>query len=421
MSSYQTEPRASSRDVSTSGLPPERRRFWVELPGWVTAYVKVELAKEGTKNADVYEVLCDLWKVPRSFGVATEDQVVYVITEALAKRDTSGASGLANVQRQALAQEIVQVIEYLVENSSAKPKRLSWLDPNLSEKLQNVSPSDWIIFPASDMIHWISGRESKDVEKSLRHIPQRPPCRVCVFGNFNQNSLDPNANNGQRKIAAASMELSQIWHKGLFVTFTSKAASSNLDGLRRLQDSLVARMYDALEDPTHYLDIAMWLSMDTYWLLSPPSASEARASRDSTIRSLRAFNQMHDPDLPPIPIISKDHMERGIENIFKDGGTSIHLMKSDILKKLKIPRSDLRALTATRNRIFDRRTDGASELRTIQELGSHLVKTFWMFRLALIVVSEEEMNDIRRSNQLPWCQFVSFENLIALIENNFRS
>jgi hypothetical protein len=212
MSSYQTEPGAPSRDVSGCGLPPERRRYWVELPGWVTAYLKTEVRKLSTfNNADVYDFLCELWKVPSSFGVATEEQHVYIITEALTKRETSRASGLANVQRQTLAQEVVQIIEYLVENSSAKPTRLGWLDPNFSEKFQDVSPSDWIIFPASDMIHWLSDNRSNSAEKSLRHIPQQPPCRVCVFGNFNQFCPDAN---GQSKFSAGSMQLSQIWHRG---------------------------------------------------------------------------------------------------------------------------------------------------------------------------------------------------------------
>ncbi|KAA1097593.1 hypothetical protein PGT21_012665 [Puccinia graminis f. sp. tritici] len=417
MSSYQTEPRAPSRDVSGYELPPERRRYWVELPGWVTAYLKTEVRKLSTlNNADVYDLLCELWKVPSSFGVATEDQNVYVITEALTKREASRASGLANVQRQTLAQEIVQVIEYLVENSSAKPKRLGWLDPNFSEKLQDVSPSDWIIFPASDMIHWLSDNRSNSAEKFLRHIPQQPPCRVCVFGNFNQFCT---GDNGQSRFLAGSMQLSQIWHQGFFVTFTSKAATSNLEGLRKLVSKLVARQYDSLENPTGYVNIAIWLSLHTYWFLSPPSINEARTYRDDFIMSTRAFNQIHDPDLPPIPIINKQQLDNGIRTILNDGKTSINLMKSNILEKLKFPRQELPGFISAMSNFYDRRNDHEDELRVIQELASQLVTYFWMFRLALIVVSEEERPYLPRPDQLPCCQFVTFDTLLRLIESNF--
>lgn len=223
MTSYQIAPRGPSRDASTSGLPAERRRFWVELPGWVTSYVreKTEVRKTSTNNAHVYDVLCTQWKVPKSFGVATEDRVVYVITEAMARREasTSRAGGLANVQRQAWAQELVQVIEFLVENSSAKPTRVGWLDPNLLDRLQHLSADDWIIFPAPDIVHWLSDDVSKAAEKSLRHISQRHPSPVGVFGSFNQSCCnnDQSFNNDPRRFSAASMQLSRIWHHGQFL------------------------------------------------------------------------------------------------------------------------------------------------------------------------------------------------------------
>ncbi|KAH9464253.1 hypothetical protein MJO28_002103 [Puccinia striiformis f. sp. tritici] len=418
MSSYQIEARPSSRDVMNSGLPPERRRFWAELPGWVTSYLqeKTEVRKTSATNAFVYDTLCTLWQVPESFGVATEEQTVYVITEASNRRDASRAG---DSQRQALAQEVVQVIEFLAENSSAQTKRLGWLDPNLLEKLEDVSPSDWIVFPASDMIHWLSDKVSESAEKSMRHIPQHPPCRVCVFGQFNQPSVDPTSNNGQRKVSAGAMQLSQIWHHGFFVTFTSKAAASNIAGVRRLISKLIERRYDALENPTGHVDIQMWLSLHTYWLLSAPSVDEAQAPTNISIPSIRAFNEIHDPDLPPIPIINKDQMDTMIRSMLNDGQTSINLIKSDLLNQLKIPRAEIPRLLTLMSGCYDRREGRKDEVQRIRELASQLVKTFWMFRLALIVVSEEESARLRRSDQLPWCQFVSFDTLLEFIENNF--
>jgi hypothetical protein len=205
----------------------------VELPGWVTAYVQERMKKPNKTNAEVYDLLCSLWKVPSSFGAAEEDRVVYVITEALAKKqDSSRVGGLAAVQRQALAQEVLQVIEFLIENSSAKPNRLRWLDPTLSEKLRNIAPTDWIIFPAPDLLHWLSDEVPKDTEKSLRHISDQPLRHVAVFGKF--LSINQYSNHDSRKFSAASMRLSQIWHHGMltcisYLFFLKKTKKVNCD------------------------------------------------------------------------------------------------------------------------------------------------------------------------------------------------
>jgi hypothetical protein len=186
------------------------------------------------------------------------------------------------------------------------------------------------------------------------------------------------------------------------VTFTSKAATSNLEGLRRLLSKLFARQYDSLDNPTGYLKIAIWLSLHTYWFLSPPSINEARTYRDDFIQSTRAFNQLHDPDLPPIPIIDKRQMDNGIRAILNEGKTSIHLMESNILEKLQFPRLELPRFVSAMSNFYDRRNDHEDELHVIQQLASQLVKHFWMFRLALIVVSEEERPNLPRPDRLPW-------------------
>jgi len=427
MSSYQITARGPSRDASTSGLPAERRRFWVELPGWVTSWVreKTEVRKTSTSNAHVYDVLCTQWKVPKSFGVATEERVVYVMTEAMARRETSSirAGGVANLQRQTWALELVQVIEFLVENSSAKPARLGWLDPHLMDKLQDLSPDDWIIFPAPDLVHWLSDDVSKAAEKSLRHISNHHPSPVCVFGNFNHPSnIDPSVNNDARRFSAASMQLSQIWHHGFFVTLTSKAAASNVEGLRRLHSKLVARQYEALENPTTHQELQMWMSLHTYRLLIGGWTMDGGGVRSDTrlAACLRAFNQIHDPDMPAIPILNRDRMDSRLRDLFAEAGTSTHLMTSAILNKLKIPRPQLPQYVAAFRHVFGPIDSNGDELASILHLADQLVKTFWMFRLAFIIVSDEEIrHSIPSSDRLSRCQLVSFDTLLRLIDQNF--
>ncbi|PLW46674.1 hypothetical protein PCASD_03720 [Puccinia coronata f. sp. avenae] len=393
MSSYQTSARAPSRDASSSGLPPERRRFWVELPGWVTAYVQERMKKPNKTNAEVYDLLCSLWKVPSSFGAAEEDRVVYVITEALTKKqDSSRVGGLAAVQRQALAQEVVQVIEFLIENSSAKPNRLGWLGPPC-RKVTKHRPHRLDHFPAPDLLHWLSDEVPKDTEKSLRHISDQPLRHVAVFGKF--LSINQYSNHDSRKFSAASMRLSQIWHHGFFVTFTSKAAASNPAGLQGLLSQLVMRQYDALENPNGHHDLQLWLNLHTYRLLSPSSSDEARVwSNTRRMASLRAFNQIHDPDLPPIPVFNTDRMENGIQAMFNEQGISPYLQTSAILDRLKIPRTELPSYIEALRGIYDWNHHNGDELGSIQEISCRLVKTFWMFRLAFIVVSEEERSQL---------------------------
>jgi len=207
-----------------------------------------------------------------------------------------------------------------------------------------------------------------------------------------------------------------------FVTLTSKAATSNVEGLRRLHSKLVARQYEALENPTTHQELQMWMSLHTYRLLIGGWTMDGGGVRsDARLAAcLRAFNQIHDPDMPAIPILNRDRMDSRLRDLFAEAGTSTHLMTSAILNKLKIPRPQLPQYVAAFRHVFGRNDSNGDELASILELSGDLVKNFWMFRLAFIIVSDEEIrHSIPSSDRLSRCQLVSFDTLLRLIDQNF--
>lgn len=533
MQTESSRPHHSRSDGQRVKPPIQRRRLWVELPGWVTAYIRerTEIAKKDTTNSIVFELLCKLWNVPNGFASSIETDrsasdgrridrlmmtrnqqvidleednqetrrvIVYTLTESVGLNTRAANLVTTNdptnlIQDFNLVPEFVEIIEFIAQNLSAENRRIGWknssllIDSLLHRHPPSVSSQDWMVFPLPDFILWSS--TDVELQRFLRHLSIPGPStttqtltplphpRIALFGRL----LHPPSH--QRLSSARLMQLSEIWNHGFFVTMTSKAVASDLAGLKEFIVRLIRRRYETLrvmDSSRPRYELVTWLSLKTYWRLSPhstnpriydyhrteisPSGSESRVRDDprrsnsermmiDRIRSLRAYNLLHDPDLEEhsIAILSRDRLEPAIRKILADPNqdsidqTSVHLRTQGVLDPLKTRLSstkkiddpgrsswssssdltdDLIGLTRSqpprdhRHHHHLDRSGSEDELKIIEDLGSRLIQTFWKFRVNLVVVSDDELQGLGPRFESARCQFVTFDSLLKLIDRN---
>ncbi|MBW0479141.1 hypothetical protein O181_018856 [Austropuccinia psidii MF-1] len=373
--------------VASFLLPADRRSFWTSLPGWVTYYINhhTQLRKLNPSNAQIYDTLCDLWKIPPSFRSAKKVLVL---------------SGGGSNENNSLLKEIVQVIDFLTKNSGASFKKLGWFDPNLLQLMnEGIDENHWVIFPTIGTLSWPQGNIPEQVQKWLRH---QKPCRVGVIGDVT-GRLTRKTNT---KFSADWMQFAEVWDQSFFLTFTSRALHSNINDVDKLTSILEARQYDALDNPD-IVKLQIWMSFHTYWKLSPYCPNP-------TISAIHAFSRLHNPDLPFPALINRDSLHKGLKSI----STSKCLWITEILEPLKIPTDQISKYLTAMGQIY-RSEEESTEFESIKEISQELINNFWKFRYSFLVVSEQEFGRLAHII-LPQCRLVTLKELIRLITNNFQ-
>ncbi|KAI8456488.1 hypothetical protein BY996DRAFT_6967716 [Phakopsora pachyrhizi] len=360
---------------------------WTNLPGWVNFHLrkKTELKSTFTTNAEVYDELCKLWNLPDSFGLEISNRDVYVFTTSDTINSLPRTSSRHDQLFHSTTRDLVQVLNFLVDNGGGTFKRIIWSSQSSLRVLDSISSTDWVIFPSTLFWNWISNESVKDFNLTERlttfrrkfsHRSSRP--RVATFGG--SRGIENNF------LVARSIGFSEIWNHGFFITFSSKAASSSPEDLKKLMSTLDSRSYDYLisTEPPSYLEL--WTSLQTHLNLNPLSGRTSRPK----VSTIRAFNFLNYHNLSTPPIVYLSQLEDSL------GQASERFNTNEVLKKNQISMTEAMELGKTMKKLFrDEEIDfEEDELGSIFEVSTRLVNQFWRFRLCIVILSDDELRKL---------------------------